>query len=219
MSKTIQFHLLEKYNNRLTGKEVNLLLQNLGINPNTTNWDEQVVSGMADIMLEAKNNNELEEESVFDNEYSEPIQKRDSKTILKEILSNCSDETKFKIICNKLYKFSKGYLSDPKNPLNTFVAIMAEDYDSNPIVMSLIDELCEKHQLITELKPKGILVKANPAIFSGQYEALKTILIQFKDESLGIGGDTRSKKQKILSKAGRKNGTTNERVQAMREAQ
>lgn len=172
---------------------------------------------MANLMIEAKNKKELEEDSVFDE--TPEIVKRSSKQVLKDIASNCASETKFKVICNKLYKLVNRHLTYPKNPLNSFVAIMSEDYDNNAIVASLIDELCEKHELITELKPKGILVKINPGTFQGQYVSLKSVLVNFKDESVGIGGDTRSRKEKVLAKAARGNTNTNERVQAMREAQ
>ncbi len=119
---------------------------------------------MAGLMIEAKKNNQKaleDEESVFE-DYNHKKVPRGTNEILRDIQSQSKSELKFKVVCNKLYALMDGHLNDQNNPLNMFVAILGEDYDNNPIIVSLIDELCSRHELFTELKPKGILVKINP---------------------------------------------------------
>lgn len=200
MNKNLLDYLLEKYNLLLTVKDIDLLIQSLGLNRNSCNWHEETVIGMAELMIGAKQRREQEEYSVFEdnNDYYTKQEPRSTDSILKDIESKCSSSTKFTMICNKLYTLLNGYLAEPNNPLNSFVAIMGEDYDNNSLILCLIDELCTRHELITEIKPKGVLVKANVVAFKGQYESLKSILNKYKDQSVGVGGDSKTRDQKNL---------------------
>ena len=218
IKQDLQNYLLITYRGQLDIRDIRQMANNFDLNLKATAFDPESVNAIAEMHLNKKK--ELEEEaSVFDNPDQGNQQggppKRTSKDILKQIASKYKDETKFKIMCNKLFKMLSSYLKNKKNPLNTFVAILADDYENNSVIMSLIDEVCERHELITEIKPKGILIKANPAAFDGQYESLKSILSKLKDESLGIGPGTGSSKSK---RAGRQRNVTNERVLAMKEA-
>ena len=159
MGFTLEGYLLDRYNNRLTVPHIAQLCTCLGLTPNCTSWPEESVIGIADIMLANSPKQEVnrtppalatpeEEESVFD--YNQPIvtqgppttPKRQSEQVIKDIAGVISNETLFKVLCNKLFKFMEGHISDPKNPMNQFVALMPEDYGSSIGVVCLLDELC-----------------------------------------------------------------------------
>jgi hypothetical protein len=192
---------------------------NYDLNLKATTWDEAAISAIVEMHLEANRKAE-EQSSVFeDPEPPKPETQRTTKRILKDIKKKFKDQTKFKILCNKIYKLLDGYLKDKRNPLNTFQAILADDYENNLEIMSLLDELFEKQELITELKPKGMMVKINPGAFEGNYVSLKMILERIKDVSLGVGDGTASTIHKAKRDAAKtQKDLTNERVQAMKEA-
>lgn len=210
--------MLIKFKGTLNLAEVNKILSNYQVNPSIKSWDEAQVSLMVQNYIEAKKSQQ-EDVSIFEENddaqdgQTAVVDQRTSKVILMEISNKFKNESNFKILCNKIFKTIRGYLKDKVNPINRFVGILANDYEDNHEILSLIDELCAKHELISELKPKGILIKINPASFEGNLRSLITVLKSHKDESLGIV----STKEKG-DKAGRKRNVTDERVEAMKEA-
>ena len=85
MENTIQTYLLKKYKHVLTSKDVNILIGNMGMSTSATSWDDEYINGMAQLMIKAKNEKEIQEESVFDDEPLPAANKRDSKAILRDI--------------------------------------------------------------------------------------------------------------------------------------
>lgn len=212
---TVLEHILVKYKGQINFREANKILSNYSMNPTLKSWDEAQITWMIKNFIKARKDQE-EDMSIFEEEDTPPqnlIKGRTSKIILKEISKKFQSESNFKILCNKIFKLAKRYLKDKKTKHN-FEPILAKDYEKNPEILSLLDELCTKHELICELKPNGMLIKINPASFEGNLSALISVLKNFKDESLGIVSNRDTK-----DKAARKRNVTDERVQAMREAQ
>ena len=51
------------------------------------------------------------------------------------------ENSQFKIICNKIFTFVKGYKSDPTKSYNKVLAIMNEDFSNDQKVRDLLVEL------------------------------------------------------------------------------
>ena len=84
-----------------------------------------------------QDNEDEEEDSVF----APQKDPRTAKTILDELRTHMGDSSSFKIICNKIFTFVKGYKSDPTKSFNKVLALMNEDFSNDQKARDLLIEL------------------------------------------------------------------------------
>jgi len=182
---TLRSYLSENYQS-LVPHDFHVLSDSYDLNLELERFDKSIVDDIVCFYLQSKcnNNNEDDIPSIFETRQEPPP--RTMQVVLREIAQSMGDQTKFKVLCNKLYSLTEAFQSDPQNPINTFVGLMNEDFMNNEDTKRLVTELCIKQGMIAEGKPKGLIVKIPKDIFIGQIVALHSVLNKLKDQSLGI---------------------------------
>ena len=106
--------------------------------------------------------------------------------LIGEIEASFADSNKFKLLCNTIYKGTKSFINDCRNPLYSFIPLKLEDVESKQEIFYQIVALCSEYGLVVDVKDKGMLIKfirSDDSYIDSLRDLLQAFVLH-KDESV-----------------------------------